>query len=458
MANQSTTSIHGVHATLTSFLLLAAAGCSSGGDTSQSMAGPGGGTNETPAEFRPAWADAAPNDIVTVEHDATLSDTENGAALAAALADLDPGDRLEIGTGTFSMSARLDISLRGTESAPIWITAAPGSTPTITRPDASQNVINVGSRGGAAYLSFEDLEIVGGSDGIKIYSCSHIRVDNCEVHDVGNVGIAANVGDCDNIYLTSNEVYDTGAGNGVGEGMYLGGNNGSVVLHDSVIAHNHVHDCGGSQGDGIELKQGSYGNRIAYNLVHDTISPCILAYGTGGLARNMIEGNICYGARGNVVQVQGDATVRNNLIIGGATGFSTRDHQGQVQELTVVHNTILSTGRGANLNDWAGRPGMVFANNVCYSRDDAAVRFGATPTGAELSGNVVVGDVQRASTGFSTGSGLSDFAGLSWDGTALDPTPLDDALLNGADPAHSVATDLFGNARSRATAAVGCLD
>jgi len=47
--------------------------------------------------------------------------------------------------------------------------------------------------------------------------------------------------------------------------------------------------CGGTQGDGIEVKQGSHHNWIYSNHVHDTRYPCILVYGTGGKGLNVIE-------------------------------------------------------------------------------------------------------------------------------------------------------------------------
>ena len=64
--------------------------------------------------------------------------------------------------------------------------------------------------------------------------------------------------------------------------MYLGANEGEFIMSESVIALNHIHDCRGSQGDGIEVKQGSWGNLIAENDVHDTQYPCITVYGTAG--------------------------------------------------------------------------------------------------------------------------------------------------------------------------------
>ena len=44
--------------------------------------------------------------------------------------------------------------------------------------------------------------------------------------------------------------------------------------------------------------------------------------------------------------LQGEAIVRNNLIMNGAlVAFWSSDHQGTTSDLTVVHNTIVNNGR-----------------------------------------------------------------------------------------------------------------
>lgn len=307
----------------------------------------------------------------------------------------------------------------------------------------------------AEYVSIEGLELTGGSTGFKLYDCSQVRIDRCEVHHTDGVGIAANSADTDHLVLTRNHVHDTGGGGG--EGMYLGANNSQYVMRHSVIAFNHVHDCAGSQGDGIEVKQGSFGNLIAYNTVHDTNYPCILVYGTDGNERNVIEGNICYRSNEAVMQVQGEAIVRNNLLIDGDGGFLSTDHQGESRDLTVVHNTIVTADRGAYLSRWNARPNMVFANNVVYSRDSDAIRFANGSDGVTVTGNVVVGAVNHA-TGFVNGNGLTDFVDLAWDGSRRNAVPTVQTIYLGSDPAYSATEDLFGSARSRSPAAAGCLD
>lgn len=394
--------------------------------------------------YAPQWSTAEPTQVLALDWNAGQSATWNGAALKAAAAALLPGTRLELSSGTWSVDSFFSLDLQGTALAPIWIAAQAGATPVITRPNAGQNALNVGANVQTRYLALQGLEITGGDTGIKIFQATQVWIDQCHVHDTGGAGIAANTFDTSYLHLTRNEIHDTA---GTAEGMYLGANDGVVVMHHSIIAHNHIHDTFGDQGDGIELKQGSYANLIVENEVHDTKYPCITVYGTDGLEPNVIERNVCYRSLDNVLQVQGEAIVRGNLIVGGAQGFQSHDHQGLSKNLEVVHNTIVSANRGANLANWNDRPGMVFANNAVYSQSSQAVVFGSGSNGVEIAGNVAYGSVVGAAAGFAPGVGLSDFAALAWDGTSLDATPtMTGALIGAADLVWLFELDLDGAA------------
>lgn len=420
-----------------------------------------------PSSVDPPWAQGAAERVVFLAHDGSLSDLQNGARLATAVADLEPGDHLLIGPGTYSMLTRFEIQLQGTAERPIRITGAdPRERPVITRPDNAQNIINVGlvSGGQSRYIALRDLELLGGSDLIRLYDCQNIWIDRCYLHDGQGVGIAANSNDTAFLYITRNEIARPCTANPVftGEGMYLGQNNGGVKMSDSVIAYNYVHDTqvanpGVSyQGDGIEVKQGSYRNWIVGNEVHTTRYPCLLVHGTGdALAaedENVIERNLLYDSQDNVMQVQADAIVRNNVSIytqGGGAAFASFDHQGPVRSLQVVHNTFLNVGRAANLRNWSGAPDLVFANNVCYSQTSTAINFVGGSSGVALAGNVVVGQVAGAGGGFAQGSGLGDFVQASWTGNPHDVTPVvGRAIDNHGAWQYLEPVDHYGNPRS----------
>jgi hypothetical protein len=390
------------------------------------------------AAYQPEWAAIAPKRVIPHAGG-------DGAELVKAVEALQPGDKLELAAGTYSVQRMWDVRVSGTREAPIWITAAEGAAVIITRPDAKQNLINIGQGGPVQFLCLRGIEFTGGSHGLRLGLCSDVWIDQCHIHHTGQVCLSANSADTQRLFLTRNHIHH---GDGHAEGMYLGGNNASVIMSESVIALNHIHDCRGDQGDGIEVKQGSWGNLIAENHVHDTQYPCITVYGTAGKPVNIIERNLCYNSADNVMQVQGEAIVRNNVLINGAgAGFASTDHQGKTLNLQVIHNTILNAAHAFRGGSWNGREGMILANNILYSRDANALYYANGNAGVLSAGNVVFGDGPK--DGCVKGRGFEDFPGISLDGIRHDATPASDAKLDHADEKHLLPTDFHGKARTR---------
>lgn len=407
----------------------------------------------------PQWADVPAQRTLTLTHDGTRSDEDNGRVLALMLRDLQPGDRLQIGPGRYSIAAKIQLDLSATAAAPVWIEAAdPQQQPVITRPDARQNVLNLGESSPTQYVCLRNLEITGGSTLIRLHDCRRVWLDRCHLHHAGAEGVTANTRNTSHLFITGCHLHHFTQPEATGEALYLGANHGKAVMAWSVIADNHIHDCGGRQGDGIEVKQGSHHNWIVGNHVHDTNYPCIIVYGTGGQGRNMIERNLCYRSHDNVLQVQGEAIVRNNLLMAGrGAGFTSTDHQGKTSHLTFVHNTIISERRGANLTSWNDRPGLLFANNAVYTNGGEALRFPGGSRGVVVAGNVVVGQVQGAAGGWSDGNGPADFVNVSWDAEQRMAAPAERSALRGAaDPRFAVERDATGNRRGDSRTAGAC--
>jgi hypothetical protein len=400
-------------------------------------------------KYFPSWAEAEPKSVILLDYDHAYSTEQNGLALQYMISSLLPGDRLEVGDGIWTINSYFEINLQGTQADPIWIVAQEGQTPVITRDNNAQNTVNIGaynSPESTRFLCLRGFEITGGDLGIRFNTCEEVWLDQCNVHDTAQNAIAANTDDTSRMYFTRNEVHHT---NGYGEGFYLGGNNGSVIMSNSVIALNHVHHTGGHQGDGIELKQGSFGNWIAENVVHDNNYPSILVYGTGGMPVNVVERNLCWGSGDNTMQVQGEAIVRNNIVMHGWHAFYSGNHQATTTNLVVVHNTFVNGGIAARLQDWSGKPGMIFANNACYSQFSDGIWLVSGDSGVEVSGNVVYGSVTGASGGWTGGGGLSDFTEVSWDATDYDATPHPlGALVGAADPEYAEPEDFTGVVRT----------
>jgi len=287
-----------------------------------------------------------------------------GDSFKAAFESLNPGDTLIVHAGTYSESgSRIRISTQGSAEEPVFVQGAEGEArPLITRPADStpQNTINIE---GASYVTISGLEISGNGDGINLSGQPHhITIEDNVIHDI-DVGVNFR-SSMDSIVVRRNHIYNT---NGTGEGMYVGCNNATCAVSNSVIELNWVHDTGGDQGDGIEIKYGSWGNVIRDNVVHDTNYPCILAYGVQDANAdhpNLIEGNVVWNC-GESIDVISDAIVRNNIVIG--TLLTQAHSQVPIQRnVTIVNNTVIGS---MSLGGWGGSnltSTLTIANNVVY--------------------------------------------------------------------------------------------
>ena len=309
---------------------------------------------------------------------------------------LDPGDEIVLGAGTYSDRRRLEISQRGSAAKPIIIRAADGARVVFKRPDARQNTFNLA---GCQHLIIRGIEITGGSAGIRIgkkgeHLAKFITLENLHIHHVAGVAVTANYpGEIyESLTFRHNHIHHTG---GHGEGFYLGSNNkpdGSTdgYIFNSVIESNYIHDLKGgtvSQGDGIEIKDGSFGNIIRDNVIHDTNYPGIIVYDCDGKAPNLIERNVIWNSGDHGIQAAADAIIRNNLILSArGEGIHCRNHQSAVVgRLRITHNTILS-GRSIRVvapKEFSGK--VLVANNALAAAPripaDAAIVRSANLTG-----------------------------------------------------------------------------
>ncbi len=368
--------------------------------------------------------------------------------LRAAVNALGPGDELVLRGGTYNLTSRFSIGAQGTAAAPIVIRSKDGETAVITRPDAGQNTINVEN---ARHLVLRALEVRGGSHGIRIMNSSFVTIEGCEVHQTGDVGISANIGGntYEGLVFRGNHIHHTG---GTGEGMYLGCNDAACVMFDSVIEANWIHDTlGTSQGDGIEIKHGSYGNVVRDNVIHDTNYPCILVYGTAGQARNVLERNVMWGCGDHGIQAAADAVIRNNIVLGaGANGIHNQIHQGATPgNLEIVHNTVVVRNDALRTNDVA--QAVVIANNALYSQNASALRVGGNTALVVSTGNVGRGAVQGVGGFDASGDVATDFVNATFGSTNLDVFPaLGSKLIGAGDTARVVADDFDGTLRNGA--------
>jgi hypothetical protein len=376
-------------------------------------------------------------------------DLVEGGSFEAAVEALQPGQTLIVHAGTYSGDGRLSIGARGTEAMPIVIRAAEGEArPHITRTasDALQNTINIE---GAAYLTIEGLEISGnGGDGVNLSGTpDHITLVDLEIHDV-DVGVNFR-SDMSFITVRGCHIHHTGGtrdatDRGTGEGMYVGCNDSTCRVHDAQIVGNWIHDTTNStQGDGIEIKQGSYANIVRDNVIHDTRYPCILVYDTDGMARNVIDRNAMWRCGDSAIQAAADAIITNNLMLDSpANGFNSQPHQGAMPaNLEFVHNTIVGGSPCVRLGSWDGA-GLVFANNAIYCPSDSFA-IGSTGT-TTFAGNAVFPRADAIAGSIAANAPDVDLG----DPAMYDVYPrAGSALIGAADPAFSVAGDYNGTTR-----------
>lgn len=375
--------------------------------------------------------------------------------LAGSIAMLVAGDELVLAGGTYLLDGYFEIAVSGASGEPIVIRARDGETPVIEQ-QAAQNIVNIlGS-----YVTLRGLELTGGDRGIRIQGASYVTVEDCHVHHTTANAISANDGGADyaGIILRRNHIHDTG---GNGEGMYLGCNQNACQFHDGVIEGNWIHDTNGptvDQGDGIEIKEGSYGNVVRDNVIHDTGHPCIITYSTvGNGAPNIVERNVMWACGDHGIQSAADAVIRNNIILSALNdGIRNQSHQaGNPANLEITHNTVLApNGSALRVDDIVGT--ILIANNALYAQSGDAVRLAGELGGVTLAANFGMGSTQGVSSGFTATGSLADFVSASFSGAPPnDVFPAPGSLLIGAADADHLAPDDFNGTPRASSLDVG---
>jgi MYXO-CTERM domain-containing protein len=313
-----------------------------------------------------------------------------------------PGDEIVFSAGEYTTTGYWGVNLAGEENAPIIVRAAPGEMVTIFG-DPSQNTIDISG----SWYTFAGFRIQGGSHGVRVGNSSHAVFEDLEIFLTADVGLSCNrPGETyEDITIRRVHVHDTA---GTGECFYLGCNDGACTMFDSLVEFNWCHDTfNSSQGDGIELKTGSYGVTIRHNVIHDVQYPGITMYGTQGQAPNVVEGNIVWNSNDNGIQTVGDVIVRNNVVVGsGNNGIQAKPSQAEVPtNVTIVHNTVVGAGDAClRANDWPADNGNLVAGNALFCDGTYAIRLVNSVPG-EFVDNGVVGAIEGLMTGtFDLGS------------------------------------------------------
>ena len=373
-----------------------------------------------------------------------------GGDLRTAIAALKPGEELVLRGGTYTFSSAFRVTVNGLAEQPIVVRAKDGERPVIQQTNAGQNIIEIS---GSRYFVVRGIEFIGGSHGIRLMDSDFVTIEDCEIHDTGDVALSANSGGTyEGLKLLRNHIHHT---NGTGEGMYLGCNSDACRVANSLIEGNYIHHTNGptvEQGDGIELKEGSYGNVIRDNVIHDTNYPGVLTYSTvGNGPANTIEGNVIWNSNDNAIQSAADVIIRNNIVLDGP--IALQSHQtGSPSNIQVVHNTILTEGDGIDVRNVVGP--VVIANNAVYSQSGTAIRLlSGNLSLVSVAGNVGHGGLSGASSGFLEGKGIgADFVNAHYGVPPINVFPKSgSALIGAASATHVASADFNGTSRSGST-------
>lgn len=373
--------------------------------------------------------------------------------LFARLHQLQAGDQVVVHAGTYTVPGLVSVTWPGTAQAPITVRAAPGEH-VVIQGVANQNVLDISG----SYFTIAGFEMKGGSHGIRLGAADHAVLEDLVLHDLGDVGISCNRPgqDCASLIIRHNEIYATGRA-GTGEGMYLGGNDGTNLFRDSIVERNYLHDLGGDQGDGIEVKTGASGVIVRDNVIVRAKYPAITMYGFAGAgAPNVVERNFVWTTVDNGIQIVGQVVVRNNVVLAaGTNGIQSKASQGQTpHDLVIAHNTVIGSGGPClKSNDWGTAPNQVVSNNALYCAGGTAIDLNGGAPNAVVAGNIGLG-ANNAATGFTVGTSLA---------ADLGPIPnvyppAGSKLVNSGSTAPGVPDDFNGTPRGDGLPDVGAYE
>jgi hypothetical protein len=124
-----------------------------------------------------------------------------------------------------------------------------------------------------------------------------------------------------------------------------------------------------SQGDGIEIKNRSYGNTVKWNYIVGTKYPGVTVYGAGQEGRpiNIIQENIILNSEDSGIQVTADALVQGNWISGKHVGIASRPFgKTKARNIKILGNTIITDTFGIKVSQWNHSDNWI-ANNLISS-------------------------------------------------------------------------------------------
>lgn len=368
-----------------------------------------------------------------------------GDDLYSLTESLGAGDVIVFEDGVYELQGTLNWSgFAGTVDQPVELRAAPDAVPILRQ--MQQDSWNILSISESQNVIVRGLVLEGGPgweslnfNGLSLDTVSDVTITDMEIRQVQHTGLRLS-GDCNNVQIRGNQIHTLAEGEAIEVGCW----DASCFVQNSVIANNWIHDLVGEGSDGINLLNGSQGNQILDNVIHDVGDDGVYLASTESGAPNVFEGNAVWNVFDVGLYIEGSSTIRNNVIakVGGRGIQTNNGDRDDLDDVIISHNTIADTGSDAMyLEDVFFRSGIVVTNNVLANPTGLGLRYtdewqDYDVTANVLRNNVVTGLVQNIpeamlATAILPGGGLTDFSNPD----ALDYYPVGTAVLvNAGDP------------------------
>ncbi|MGD9484915.1 right-handed parallel beta-helix repeat-containing protein [Streptomyces sp. TRM70308] len=202
-----------------------------------------------PTPPAPTPTPSGPGDAVTVT---------DGAELKAALAAAVPGRTIRLADGTYR--GNFKITRPGTAERRVTLTGSPRAE--LVTPNAGGGYgLHVN---GASHWTIHGITVTGGQKGIMVDASDHVVIDSVTVHGLTMEGVHFRNSSSHGV-LRNSRIRDTGtAGNGMGEGVYVGSANTLTDRSDHVrILDNVIGPRVG--GENVDIKEGTTGGVVSGN-------------------------------------------------------------------------------------------------------------------------------------------------------------------------------------------------
>lgn len=358
---------------------------------------------------------------------------------------LSAGSEVIFHDGTYGLTEALYLyEALGTADQPIVLRAAEGEAPVLEMTELGNSYLLRVEE--SAHVQIQGLTFRGadgwedsGLTGVQILGSDFVTLADCEITRVNSTAVYVAY-DTEGVAITGNHIHAVGSSSAI----YVGHSDASYFSIDPVITGNWIHDVGDEYDWGIYLAAGTQGATVRDNVLYDIRQYGVHVNATSLGDANTVEGNAIWNITGADralgMEIDGPAVVRNNLVfrIDGFGVYTRNNGFDQFEDVVISFNTVADTAEWAiYINDWAGRPGMVFANNAVANPTGYAIYAGDehTDAGNYISANVVTGlidGLEDMDGAYWPGGGYDDYADVEgWDFYPVSGSN----LVNSADPA-----------------------